>query len=386
MNNKENSILMVDDNPANLGVLGNILHEQGYDLHIAVDGKEALEVAKRISPDLILLDVVMSEIDGFEVCKMMKKDPVLYEIPVIFLTVKNETQMIERGFEVGGVDYVTKPFNSGELLARIRTHLSLRKALSRQKELSLQLITKNEELENDLIVAEKLQEKLFSTSIDIPFLDIAIKSLPHSFVSGDIYYVGHTGAHTANLFLGDGSGHGVAAALTTIMADMVLKQYCDESPADMMKHLNRIFEEQLPSDRFMSGIYLQISQTGKLTLSNSGHPPLVILPADESQPVFFSHTQPILGILLAEMPQPKQIEYQMKPGDVGVLFTDGIYERVNSQQSQFGLDRYLEFLSDTPFINLDSVISQSLEQLNSYAEGSPLDDDLTMLVFRYLGS
>lgn len=121
-------ILMVDDDPKNLGVLGTILEKSGYEIHIAVSGKDAIEAANFSSPDLILLDVVMPGMNGFEVCRLLKENGNFADVPVIFLTSKTEGKDIEEGFRCGGVDYVTKPFRSAELLARIQTHLSLRDA------------------------------------------------------------------------------------------------------------------------------------------------------------------------------------------------------------------------------------------------------------------
>ena len=130
-------LLIVDDTPQNLQVLGGILREQGYKLSVAQSGVQALEVARRVLPDLILLDVMMPEMDGFEVCRQLKADPAMAEIPVIFLTAKTEAEDVVRGFELGAVDYVGKPFNPPELLQRVQTHLELallRRDLERQVE------------------------------------------------------------------------------------------------------------------------------------------------------------------------------------------------------------------------------------------------------------
>jgi len=118
-------ILIVDDTPKNIQVLGGILRDAGYDINVATDGRAALDSLARVIPDLVLLDVIMPEMDGFQVCRRMKEDPNLAEIPVIFLTAKVETDDIVRGFDLGAVDYVTKPFRSAELLKRVDTHMTL---------------------------------------------------------------------------------------------------------------------------------------------------------------------------------------------------------------------------------------------------------------------
>ena len=118
-------ILIVEDTPANIQTLSSILKEQGYQISIATNGRQALEVLERIRPDLILLDIMMPEMDGLEACRRIKASTAWREIPIIFLTAKTDTVDIVRGFELGAVDYVAKPFNAHELLARVKTHLTL---------------------------------------------------------------------------------------------------------------------------------------------------------------------------------------------------------------------------------------------------------------------
>jgi DNA-binding response OmpR family regulator len=132
---KNDRILIVDDTPRNIQVLGTILKEQGYQINVAQNGLQALDVVAKVPPDIILLDVMMPELDGFETCKRLKADPSTDHIPVIFLTAKVETEDIINGFELGAIDYVTKPFNPTELLARVDTHLMLYKLKRNLEEL-----------------------------------------------------------------------------------------------------------------------------------------------------------------------------------------------------------------------------------------------------------
>jgi adenylate cyclase len=132
-------ILVVDDTPANIQALAAILKERGYQISVATNGRQALEVLGRVQPDLILLDVMMPEMDGFETCRRLKASEQWRQIPVIFLTAKTETADLVQGFELGAVDYVAKPFNAHELLARVNTHLTI-------DELRRNLAGKNAEL------------------------------------------------------------------------------------------------------------------------------------------------------------------------------------------------------------------------------------------------
>jgi diguanylate cyclase (GGDEF)-like protein len=121
-------ILIVDDNPRNLQVLGATLRREGYELIVALNGRQALNAVERTAPDLILMDVMMPVMDGFEACRRIKAESGSRDIPLIFLTARGEPGDLLRGFEAGAVDYVTKPFHRAELLARVRTHVELRRS------------------------------------------------------------------------------------------------------------------------------------------------------------------------------------------------------------------------------------------------------------------
>lgn len=139
-------VLIVDDVPLGIKLLGELLSGE-YEVMVATNGRKALEIAKNHDPELILLDVVMPEMDGFETCRRLKEDPQTADIPVIFVTAMSETEDIVRGFEVGGQDYILKPFRKNEVLARVKTHIELRKAKKLLVQYAQELEKKNEELQ-----------------------------------------------------------------------------------------------------------------------------------------------------------------------------------------------------------------------------------------------
>ncbi|MFO7754114.1 MAG: response regulator [Desulfobacteraceae bacterium] len=118
-------ILAVDDNPKNLQFLSRLLSDEGYEVGVAQDGLQAINFVTKNQPTLILLDIMMPEMDGYEVCRELKSNVITRHIPVIFLTAKTDTEDIVRGFDAGAVDYILKPFSSAELLARVKTHVEL---------------------------------------------------------------------------------------------------------------------------------------------------------------------------------------------------------------------------------------------------------------------
>jgi two-component system sensor histidine kinase/response regulator len=130
---KKHEILIVDDIPSNLNFLSEVLHVEGINVMLATTGADALEIARYKLPDLILLDIAMPVMDGYEVCARLKEDPVTRDIPVMYLTARTEPEDILKGFKTGAVDYILKPFNAAELIARVKTHLDLRETTAKLK-------------------------------------------------------------------------------------------------------------------------------------------------------------------------------------------------------------------------------------------------------------
>ncbi len=147
------TILVIDDNPTNLQVLYKALSDRGYDVLVEMDGQSGIELVKNSPPDLILLDVMMPGIDGFETCRRLQADPLTQEIPIIFMTALTDTVDKVKGLSLGAVDYISKPFQQEEVLARIKVHLKLRR-------LTLQLAEQNQQLEDRV---EKRTAKLYET-------------------------------------------------------------------------------------------------------------------------------------------------------------------------------------------------------------------------------
>jgi two-component system sensor histidine kinase/response regulator len=175
-------ILVVDDNPKNIQLLGNILSEHNYDVEYAQSGPEAIELIDSEDFDLILMDVMMPELDGYEACKRIKKIDKKSEIPLIFITAKTGNESITHGFECGGVDYISKPFNTAELLARVETHISLKLNKDRLRDMNTMLEMKVKERTKEL---RESNEKLRSANEELEVLDNA-KSEFLSIISHEI--------------------------------------------------------------------------------------------------------------------------------------------------------------------------------------------------------
>jgi len=159
MDRKKGTILIVDDVLKNIQLLGNVLQDEGFDISFAISGEQALSIVDNVNPDLILLDIMMPGIDGFEVCKKIKENIKINEIPIIFLSAKIESEDIVKGFKLGAVDYITKPFIQEELIARVNTHFELRKSKN------LLIDMKEKEMFNAMVVTANHQIRQPLTAI-----------------------------------------------------------------------------------------------------------------------------------------------------------------------------------------------------------------------------
>ncbi|MBX7223441.1 MAG: protein kinase [Blastocatellia bacterium] len=163
-------ILIVDDNPINLNLLSSMLLERKYHVRVATSGKRALAATRSALPDLIMLDITMPEMDGYEVCHQLKSDPKTHDVPVIFISALDEAMDKVRAFEVGGVDYVTKPFQFEEVLARIENQLKISRLQKEMEAKNLELARKNEELmrsKEELVASYKRAELIFSALTEV---------------------------------------------------------------------------------------------------------------------------------------------------------------------------------------------------------------------------
>ena len=151
---REAAILIVDDAPANLEVLRKLMTEQGYQTYVAPSGERALAIAQRAQPDLILLDVMMPDMDGFETCRRLKQHPLTQRIPVIFMSARTETDDVVAGFDIGAVDYIGKPLRMAEVCARVRAQLQIRSNSETQEEQAERLRTIVNNMAEGLLIIE----------------------------------------------------------------------------------------------------------------------------------------------------------------------------------------------------------------------------------------
>lgn len=369
-------ILVVDDTPLNISVITGALKDT-YRTKVATSGAKALAIAMADEkPDLILLDVMMPEMDGYEVCRRLKADPMTREIPVIFLTAQIEAEDETRGFQVGAVDYVHKPFSPAVMKARVHTHLVLRET---REKLAQQLLAIQKELETARLIQQSI---LPETVPQIDGLDIAARYVPMAAVAGDFYDFIVVDNKHVGILMADVSGHGMPAALIASMLKIALaaqSAHADD-PARVLHGLNQALCGKF-QHHYVTAAYAFVDMKKRiLTYAGAGHPPLLMWRG--ASPGVRDVTENGLFLGKFDFATYSSVKLPLSAGDHGLLYTDGISEANNPQGVEFGSERFRQFLADEGNGSANQLLDGLLKELACWSargKDEDLDDDITMV-------
>lgn len=384
-------ILVVDDQEFNRVLLRVLLEKEGHRILEADHGRDAIELARTLHPDLILLDVMMPDIDGYQVCQALKADGRTRDIPVIFLSARSESADKIHGLGLGAVDYVAKPFDGGEVLARVRSHLEIRRLTTTLLEANRALTEKQMLLDADLRAAAAIQRSLAAVDTpDIEGLAIAARFLPCDRVGGDIFNFCRLDEEHVAAYVVDVSGHGVPAAMVTVSVSQSLMPQAGHvigssggrvgveirPPHEVLARLDQAYPIER-FDKFFTIAYLVLNlRSGFLQYSLAGHPFPFLVRADGTVEVLDAGG-PIIG-LDGDLPFD-QAELFLARGDRLFLYTDGIVEFENAGGESFGLERLEQVLRDTQRLPLDDACGRVIAAMNEFGGGRALQDDATLV-------
>lgn len=370
-------ILIVDDTPVNIGVISGALKDS-YKTKVATNGEKALALASaEEKPDLILLDIMMPGMDGYEVCSRLKADPATSEIPVIFLTGQTSAEDETRGFEVGAVDYVHKPFSPAVVNARVRSHILLREA---RAQLAAQLLALNNELE----MARQIQLSILPHSIPkLPGLEIAARFLPMTSVAGDFYDFIQIDSKHIGILIADVSGHGLPSALIASMLQVSLTGQAGHAsePSKVLAGLNRALCGKF-THNFVTAAYVYVDlEKNLMRYAGAGHPPVLQWRNSTGKTAKVLENGLVLGMF--EEAIHEALEFPLEPGDRYVLYTDGVPEAANPSEEQFGLERFMRFIENNKHLGADQFVQTFLTELSRWSGQNAeqgQQDDITLLV------
>jgi sigma-B regulation protein RsbU (phosphoserine phosphatase) len=375
----ESRILIVDDAEANVDVLVNLLRGD-YRLSVALDGEAALRAIAKNPPDLVLLDILMPQLDGYDVCRRMRTNETWREIPVMFLSSLEEASQKALGFEAGGNDYVTKPFEPLEVQARVRSLLRAKAYSDAVREAHAR----------DLRIAREIQMGLLHADlrpiVEGTALDVAAIIEPAKFVGGDLYDVIRVGDRVV-VALGDVSGKGIPAALFMAVTLTLLRTMArlHEDPAVMLSRLNDELAEQNARGMFVT---IQCAvfdlRDGRVTVAGAGHHSAIVLSPGCPARLAFPSSGRVAGLMAGNEITSESMD--LRPGDTLVLFSDGVSEAFDEAEGLLGEERLLEQLDERPGRTAGETVQSVLAAVQAHVGTARQSDDISVVASRWCPS
>ena len=369
-------VLLVDDARANLDILVEGLRGE-HRISLALNGQMALDIAARSPPDLVLLDIMMPGMDGYEVCRRLRAMPETADVPIIFLSSLEDVQNKSRGFEAGANDYVTKPFDLLEVKARVRAQLKSKAYSDAIKE----------QLAADLRIAREIQMGMIPqefSEIEHRFgVELAGVMEPAREVGGDLYSAFPVGGGKLLVLVGDVSGKGIPASLFMVRTSSLVRllgRDCAE-PELILARLNDELSADNPSSMFVTMLCAVFDPaTGRIVIANGGHNRPVLLRPGEAPCWAVTESGTLLGFDPG-LSFPRS-ELVLQPGDALVLYTDGVNEAFDEDAQCYGNARLLSDLAPLTGQPPTAVTAGLLQRVRAFVGKAAQSDDIAILVLR----
>lgn len=375
-------LLVVDDDPDILRIVQFFLTKQNFRVHPACDGEEALKTLKEHpNIELVLSDVMMPKISGLDLLKQLRSMEQYADIPVILISAEGETSQKIAGLNLGADDFITKPFNFDELMARVKNHLRLRR-------LQKDLVAANDLLKQhydllleDLEAAKVVQMALMPDGFpENPRYRLGSQYHPVERVGGDFFdVVPLADGSKLGILIADVCGHGVAAAFITAMTKITFRNACYSSldPAAVLKQMNEELNSSL-KDGFITTFYAVYDVPSKtLTYASGGHPPLLVHRRSSNEVIKLEAQSTFLGIF--DKVNFTSNEFVLEAGDRVIFYTDGICEGQNCDMEQFGMERVIQMIKDNPDADIQPMLNLLLQGMMKFVGERDLDDDITLV-------
>lgn len=387
------SVLIVDDNLKNLQILGALLQKERMIVEFALDGMSALSWLEKQKFDLILLDIMMTGIDGFEVCSQIRKNSAYNEIPIIFITAKTDSGSIIRGFETGAVDYIAKPFIKSELLIRVKTQINIKKSQEQINHYLYEIEERNKNISNSIAYGKYIQNAIISISEkNLKYLpEHFIVNLPKDILSGDFYRLYKVGKNLIIAIM-DCTGHGVPGALMSILGitllnEIVLHDHIIQ-PDKILESLRHKIIQALGHkrgiDNFKDGI------EGSVICYDSGSKKLQY--SGSFRPLIFLHKAEIFDIKADRIPigfyevtgKFTIHEIDIEKNDTIYLFSDGIIDQFGGPKNKRFMIKHLKGIllgnQNKTMIQQKEIL---IKELNHWKGDLVQTDDILVLGIRF---
>ena len=358
-------VLVADNDRVTSQIIEGALAQIGFRARIAHDGESALLEIRESQPDLILLDVSLPDASGIEICRNLQTEPGLGQVPVIFISGHEELAIKVAGFDAGGVDYITKPLAVREVIARVRTHIRLKRAYESLVELQAQRIQK-------LAAA---QEAFMPRPEDIPAARFGVSFTQILKAGGDFYDVIPITDEVIDYVVADASGHDLGASFWTAALKTLLSEYSNavNSPREVLHLINSALLRILPQGVFFTMIYLRLNRAaGKLQIVNAAHPPAIVLRKEAPQPEIIWGEGDVVGSFQDAVFDCRELA--ISKGERLFLYSDGLIEMTGSRER--GLNGLLDVLDYWRKFALEDAVRGTV---NDYCSSGSCEDDVLLL-------
>lgn len=385
----EAALLVVDDNEDNRYTLTRRLNREGYkNLIMASTGREALDKLKAHPFDLVLLDIMMPDMNGYEVLEQVKTTPALRDIPIIMISSLDEIESVIRCIELGAEDYLNKPFNPTLLRARVGASLE-------KKRLRDEVRRNMERLARELDSARALQLAMLPRQFPTysPSRPIAVHAVmePAREVGGDLYDCFYAGEHTFCFLVGDVCGKGASAAMFMARARSLVRitinlwrewHTGDIDPGALLEAVNRELCQDNDDCMFVT-MFLGLIDTrsGLVSYVNAGHPPphLVSTTGETTQ----IESKPAVPLGVRRQTRFKTQTLEILPGDALFVCSDGVFEALNGKGDLFSMERLGQLLGEANAAEPREMVRVIKDAVDAFTGGAPRTDDVTALALRW---
>lgn len=359
------SILIVEDDLISAALLKGLLQKKGYSLKLAASISEAEEMMGKQGFSLILLDIHLPDGNGLDLCRKITRNNGFSTTPVLFVSSDDNLSSIIEGFDAGGVDYITKPFDGAEVLARVRTHLRLHRAYQSLASLQTERIQNLSSTQMSMMPSpEQMPEARFRA---------CLRQIAQA--GGDFYDVIPSGNHITDYVIADASGHDLGVSLWTAAFKTLLTEYASviHHPSEICRMINYSMKRVLPAAMFFTTIYARLNRSsGSLTLVNAGHPSAIHYSTSEQTTVLCPQEGDVLGVFEDAVFGVRDIP--VAPGDRLFLFTDGLTEKNGHHDS--GVSDLLKTCSSTANMPLEDAVPAIIDMV---CHGNHIEDDIVLL-------
>ena len=391
MKTEHGLLLVVDDNEMNRDMLSRRLARKGHTVDVAEDGHRALEMIEESNYDVVLLDIMMPGIDGYETLEKIRSDRDSGDLPVIMATAKDASEDVVAALKLGANDYVTKPFDFPVVLARVQTQLQLKR--SREA-----LARAHHKMKKDLEAAARIQAAFLPTDeVVVDGARFAWCYVPCDELAGDTLGIVPLDVTKVGVYVVDVSGHGVPSALLSVSLSRLLSADSGSSvlwttdvgaaeprvasPLEVVEELYRRFPYDMQTGQYFTMVYAVVDlESRKMSYASAGHEPLIIVGPNREPEYGTSTGQPIAlvpAMIMKSTYEERTVD--LGPGDRIYLYSDGIPEARNADGEQYDNDRLTEKLVELLPNDLDEGLPVILETVRQWQGRLEFDDDVSIV-------